>query len=39
MLERLEETIKAGLALGLNMEGCESTLTALDVEKGDVTVS
>ncbi|GJY06599.1 RNA-directed DNA polymerase, eukaryota [Tanacetum coccineum] len=29
MLERLEETIKVGLALGLNMEGCESTLASL----------
>nr|GEX00272.1 reverse transcriptase domain-containing protein [Tanacetum cinerariifolium] len=29
LLERLDETIKVGVALGLNMEGCESTLAAL----------
>ncbi|GJU27390.1 putative RNA-directed DNA polymerase, eukaryota, reverse transcriptase zinc-binding domain protein [Tanacetum coccineum] len=29
LLERLEETIKVGLTLGLNMEGCESTLAGL----------
>ncbi|GKA15007.1 RNA-directed DNA polymerase, eukaryota, reverse transcriptase zinc-binding domain protein [Tanacetum coccineum] len=35
MLERLEETIKVGLALGLNMEGCEKTLASLINENGD----
>nr|GEY55309.1 RNA-directed DNA polymerase, eukaryota [Tanacetum cinerariifolium] len=34
MLERLEETIKIGLALGLNMEGCETTLASLITDKG-----
>ncbi|GJT46894.1 hypothetical protein Tco_0955609 [Tanacetum coccineum] len=29
VLERLEETIKVALVLGLNMEGCETTLEAL----------
>nr|GEU46190.1 hypothetical protein [Tanacetum cinerariifolium] len=29
MIQRLEETIKVGIALGLNMEGCENTLTSL----------
>ncbi|GJW96375.1 reverse transcriptase domain, reverse transcriptase zinc-binding domain protein [Tanacetum coccineum] len=36
LLERLEETIKVGLPLGLNMEGCESTLFALIAENGDL---
>nr|GEW95480.1 hypothetical protein [Tanacetum cinerariifolium] len=35
MLERLEETIKVGLALGLNMEGYESILASLVAEKGE----
>ncbi|GJX36639.1 RNA-directed DNA polymerase, eukaryota, reverse transcriptase zinc-binding domain protein [Tanacetum coccineum] len=35
MLERLEDTIRVGLALGLNMEGCEKTLASLITEKGD----
>ncbi|GJZ24777.1 RNA-directed DNA polymerase, eukaryota, partial [Tanacetum coccineum] len=35
LLERLEETIKVGLALGLNMEGCESTLAALIANNRD----
>ncbi|GJS06437.1 putative RNA-directed DNA polymerase, eukaryota, reverse transcriptase zinc-binding domain protein [Tanacetum coccineum] len=35
MLERLEETIKVGLALGLNMKGCEKTLASLINENGD----
>ncbi|PWA92161.1 RNA-directed DNA polymerase, eukaryota, Reverse transcriptase zinc-binding domain protein [Artemisia annua] len=35
LLERLEETIKVGLALGLNMEGCEKTLASLIADKGD----
>lgn len=35
MLERLEETIKVGLALGLDMEGCEKTLASLINEIGD----
>nr|GEW65887.1 RNA-directed DNA polymerase, eukaryota, reverse transcriptase zinc-binding domain protein [Tanacetum cinerariifolium] len=38
ILERLEETIKVGLALGLNMEGCESTLASLVAEKGEFNV-
>ncbi|GJY36035.1 hypothetical protein Tco_0421413, partial [Tanacetum coccineum] len=29
IIQRLEETIKVGIALGLNMEGCENTLTSL----------
>ncbi|GJX03840.1 hypothetical protein Tco_0189756 [Tanacetum coccineum] len=29
MIERLEETIRVGLALGLNMDGCEKTLASL----------
>nr|GEV12839.1 putative RNA-directed DNA polymerase, eukaryota, reverse transcriptase zinc-binding domain protein [Tanacetum cinerariifolium] len=36
MLERLEETIKIGTALGLNMEGCENNLTTLIANNGDV---
>nr|GFB42947.1 hypothetical protein [Tanacetum cinerariifolium] len=39
MLERLEETTKVGLALGLNMEGCEKTLASLITEKGDNVVN
>nr|GEZ79677.1 RNA-directed DNA polymerase, eukaryota, reverse transcriptase zinc-binding domain protein [Tanacetum cinerariifolium] len=39
MLERLEETIKVGLALGLNMEGCEHTLASIINEKGDKVVN
>ncbi|GKB72076.1 RNA-directed DNA polymerase, eukaryota, partial [Tanacetum coccineum] len=35
MLERLTETIKVGLALGLNMKGCEDTLASLVDDKGD----
>ncbi|GJX49067.1 RNA-directed DNA polymerase, eukaryota, reverse transcriptase zinc-binding domain protein [Tanacetum coccineum] len=35
MVEHLEETIKVGLALGLNMDGCEKTLASLITEKGD----
>ncbi|GJY35374.1 hypothetical protein Tco_0420752 [Tanacetum coccineum] len=35
LLERLEETIKVGLALGLNMEGCENTLAALIANNGE----
>ncbi|PWA63388.1 hypothetical protein CTI12_AA349520 [Artemisia annua] len=38
LLVRLEETIKVGLALGLNMEGCEKTLASLIAEKGDFKV-
>ncbi|GJX11050.1 RNA-directed DNA polymerase, eukaryota, reverse transcriptase zinc-binding domain protein [Tanacetum coccineum] len=33
MIQRLEETIKVGIALGLNMEGCENTLTSLLTRK------
>lgn len=35
MLELLEETIKVGLALGLDMEGCEKTLASFINEIGD----
>lgn len=38
MLERLGETIKVGLALGLNMDGCEKTLESLINEFGDKAV-
>nr|GEY42704.1 hypothetical protein [Tanacetum cinerariifolium] len=38
MLERLEETIKVGLAIRLNMEDCENTLASLVAEKGDFNV-
>ena len=33
MLECIEEMIKVGLALGLNMEGCKTTLASLVAEK------
>ncbi|GKC83397.1 RNA-directed DNA polymerase, eukaryota, reverse transcriptase zinc-binding domain protein [Tanacetum coccineum] len=36
MINRLEETIKVGLALGLNMEGCENTLASLVDGIGDL---
>ncbi|GJY17363.1 putative RNA-directed DNA polymerase, eukaryota, reverse transcriptase zinc-binding domain protein [Tanacetum coccineum] len=39
LLERLEETIKVGLALGLNIEGCEKTLASLIAKKGDLGVT
>ncbi|GJR74302.1 RNA-directed DNA polymerase, eukaryota, reverse transcriptase zinc-binding domain protein [Tanacetum coccineum] len=35
LLARLEETIKVGLDLGLNMEGCEKTLASLIADKGE----
>ncbi|GKB53733.1 RNA-directed DNA polymerase, eukaryota, partial [Tanacetum coccineum] len=35
MLERLEETIKVGLDLGLNLKGCEMILASLINENGD----
>ncbi|GJZ38058.1 putative RNA-directed DNA polymerase, eukaryota, reverse transcriptase zinc-binding domain protein, partial [Tanacetum coccineum] len=35
MVDRLEETIKVGSALGFNMKGCESTLASLIAENGD----
>ncbi|GJZ84430.1 reverse transcriptase domain, reverse transcriptase zinc-binding domain protein [Tanacetum coccineum] len=38
LVERLEEMIKVGLALGLNMEGCECTLAALIANNGDLKV-
>ncbi|GKC92973.1 RNA-directed DNA polymerase, eukaryota, partial [Tanacetum coccineum] len=38
MLERLEETIKVGLALGFNMEGCENNIASLIAENGDIIV-
>ncbi|PWA76520.1 reverse transcriptase domain, Reverse transcriptase zinc-binding domain protein [Artemisia annua] len=36
MLQRLEETIKVGMALGLNMEGCEKTLASLVADNGEL---
>ncbi|GJS35629.1 RNA-directed DNA polymerase, eukaryota, reverse transcriptase zinc-binding domain protein [Tanacetum coccineum] len=39
LLEKLEETIKVDLALGLNMEGCDKTLASLIVDKGGITVN
>nr|GEY88347.1 hypothetical protein [Tanacetum cinerariifolium] len=39
LLARLEETIKVGLALGLNMEGCEKTLASLIADKGEIVVN
>ncbi|GJU07833.1 RNA-directed DNA polymerase, eukaryota, reverse transcriptase zinc-binding domain protein [Tanacetum coccineum] len=36
LVERLEETIKVGLALGLNMEGCENTLASLIAGNGEI---
>nr|GEV72211.1 RNA-directed DNA polymerase, eukaryota [Tanacetum cinerariifolium] len=38
MIERLEETIKVGLALGLNMDGCEKTLASLIAGTGDFKI-
>ncbi|GJX97094.1 hypothetical protein Tco_0352892 [Tanacetum coccineum] len=38
MLEQLEETIKVGMALGFNMDGCEATLEKIIAEIGDVIV-
>ncbi|GJZ19134.1 RNA-directed DNA polymerase, eukaryota, reverse transcriptase zinc-binding domain protein [Tanacetum coccineum] len=35
LLGKLEETIKVGLALGLNMERCEKPLASLIADKGD----
>nr|GEY96518.1 reverse transcriptase domain, reverse transcriptase zinc-binding domain protein [Tanacetum cinerariifolium] len=35
LLERLEETIKVGLVLGLNIEGFENTLAALTANNGE----
>ncbi|GJS38525.1 RNA-directed DNA polymerase, eukaryota, reverse transcriptase zinc-binding domain protein [Tanacetum coccineum] len=39
LLKRLEETIKVGLALGLNMKGCEKTLASLIADKGGIVES
>ncbi|GJR53984.1 RNA-directed DNA polymerase, eukaryota, reverse transcriptase zinc-binding domain protein [Tanacetum coccineum] len=39
MLEQLEETIKVGMALGFNMDGCEATLEKIIAEMGDVNVN
>nr|GEY51299.1 RNA-directed DNA polymerase, eukaryota, reverse transcriptase zinc-binding domain protein [Tanacetum cinerariifolium] len=39
LLERLDEKFKVGLALGLNMEGCEKTLASLIAGKGDLKES
>jgi hypothetical protein len=38
LVERLEETIKVGLALGLNMEGCENTVATLIANNGELIV-
>ena len=38
LIERIEETIKVGMALGLNMDGCESTLATLIVNNGELKV-
>ncbi|GKC72794.1 hypothetical protein Tco_1118677, partial [Tanacetum coccineum] len=38
VLERLEETITVGTALGLNMEGCENTLASLIADNGELLV-
>nr|GEZ12581.1 RNA-directed DNA polymerase, eukaryota, reverse transcriptase zinc-binding domain protein [Tanacetum cinerariifolium] len=38
LIERLWETIKVGTALGLNMEGCENTLTEMIAGNGDLKV-
>ncbi|GKE04646.1 reverse transcriptase domain, reverse transcriptase zinc-binding domain protein [Tanacetum coccineum] len=37
MLEQLEDTIKVGVALGFNMDGCEATLEKIIAEMGDET--
>ncbi|GJZ68083.1 RNA-directed DNA polymerase, eukaryota [Tanacetum coccineum] len=37
MLEQLEATIKVGMALGFNMDGCEATLEKIITEIGDET--
>nr|GFD43538.1 RNA-directed DNA polymerase, eukaryota, reverse transcriptase zinc-binding domain protein [Tanacetum cinerariifolium] len=37
--QEIGETIKVGLALGLNMEGCEHTLASIINEKGDKVVN
>ncbi|GJX21028.1 hypothetical protein Tco_0223705 [Tanacetum coccineum] len=39
LLDRLDETIKVGLALGLNMEGCEKTLASHIANKGGIDVN
>nr|GEZ21052.1 reverse transcriptase domain, reverse transcriptase zinc-binding domain protein [Tanacetum cinerariifolium] len=38
LVERLKETIKVRLALGLNMEGCENTLATLIANNGELNV-
>nr|GEY34371.1 hypothetical protein [Tanacetum cinerariifolium] len=38
MIERLQETIRVGMALGLNMDGCENTLTTLTAGNGESKV-
>ncbi|GJU19224.1 putative RNA-directed DNA polymerase, eukaryota, reverse transcriptase zinc-binding domain protein [Tanacetum coccineum] len=35
LIERIEETIKVRMALGLNMDGCRSTLAALIANNGE----
>ncbi|GJZ83465.1 RNA-directed DNA polymerase, eukaryota, reverse transcriptase zinc-binding domain protein [Tanacetum coccineum] len=36
LVERLEETIKVGTTLGLNMEGCETTFSSLIADNGEL---
>ena len=38
LFERIEETIKVGMTLGHNMDGCESTLAALIANNGELKV-
>ncbi|GJW89550.1 RNA-directed DNA polymerase, eukaryota [Tanacetum coccineum] len=35
LIQRLEETMKVGMALGLNMEGCKNTLASLLADNGE----
>ena len=39
LLEILQETMKVGLALGLNMQGYESTITALIANNAECMVN
>ncbi|GKE27778.1 hypothetical protein Tco_1443162 [Tanacetum coccineum] len=39
LLEHLEETIRVGMALGLNMEGCENILASLIANNGELLVN
>nr|GEV73253.1 RNA-directed DNA polymerase, eukaryota, reverse transcriptase zinc-binding domain protein [Tanacetum cinerariifolium] len=38
LVERLKETIKVRLALGLNIEGCENTLATLIANNGELNI-